>query len=429
VLPSCTRRARIPVDLAPVTTIRADREIDPRAVGAVPEGSARVWSAVERLYRSGIHPAIQLCVRRHGQVLVDRAIGYATGNGPDDAPDVPKVLVTPETPFCSLSASKAVTAMVVHLLDQRNLLRLDDPVCEYVPEFAAHGKQWITIRHVLAHRAGIPDLPPQVMRLERLDDLEEVMDILCDAAPVSRAGSRLAYHAVTGGFVLGEIVRRVTGRTIREVLDREIRAPMGFRWFSYGVQPEDVPQVATNYVTGPPVLPPFSYLFRRALGVPFQEAVTMANDARFLTGLVPSANVVGTADEFSRFYQLLLDGGSYGEHAIFDPRTVRRATGEQSYLEFDLTLGIPIRYGMGFMLGGQWFSAYGPDTMQAFGHLGFTNIISWADPERRVAATVMTSGKPFIYPAIYYLFDVLRQIGLACPKVASGGSEASRRAA
>jgi CubicO group peptidase (beta-lactamase class C family) len=81
------------------------------------------------------------------------------------------------------------------------------------------------------------------------------------------------------------------------------------------------------------------------------------------------------------------------------------------------------------MLGGQWFSAYGPDTMQAFGHLGFTNIISWADPERRVAATVMTSGKPFIYPAIYYLFDVLRQIGLACPKVASGGSEASRRAA
>ena len=67
------------------------------------------------------------------------------------------------------------------------------------------GKQWITIRHVLSHRSGIPNLPPEVMRLERLDDLDEVMDILCDTEPVSRAGRQLAYHAVTGGFVLGAV--------------------------------------------------------------------------------------------------------------------------------------------------------------------------------------------------------------------------------
>src|SRR6185369_11389255 len=215
---SCIRRARVPRDLAAVTTTRAEREADPRDVGVAPESTAAVWRAVERLYASGIHPAIALCVRRHGRVILDRAIGHAHGNGPDDPADAPKRLVTPETPFCSLSASKAVTAMLVHLLDQENLIRLDDPVCEYIPEFAAHGKQWITIRHVLAHRAGIPNLPPQVMRLERLDDLDEVIDILADAEPVSRAGRQLAYHAVTGGFVLGELVRRVTGRSIREVL-------------------------------------------------------------------------------------------------------------------------------------------------------------------------------------------------------------------
>jgi CubicO group peptidase (beta-lactamase class C family) len=416
----CIRRARVPRDLAGVTSIRAEREADPRSVGASRDGIARVWSAVERLYASGVHPAVQLCVRRHGRVLLDRAIGHAHGNGPDDGSATAKTPVTPDTPFCTLSASKAVTAMIVHWLDQENVIRLDDPVCEYVPEFGRHGKEWITIRHVLAHRAGIPNLPPQVMRLERLDDLDEVMDILCDAEPVSRAGRQLAYHAVTGGFVLGEVVRRVTGRSIRDVLNETIRRPLGFRWLSYGVAPEDVPRVATNYVTGPPVLPPFSYLFQRGLGVSFQDAVAMSNDARFLTGLVPAANIVATANEFSRFYQLLLDGGTLDGVRVFQPRTIRRATSEQSYLEFDFTLGLPFRYSLGFMLGAQWLSLYGPDTVHAFGHLGFTNVICWADPERGVAASLMTSGKPFIYPELWYLLDVVRQIGLACPKAASG---------
>jgi len=142
----------------------------------------------------------------------------------------------------------------------------------------------------------------------------------------------------------------------------------------------------------------------------------LSNDPRFLTGIIPSANVVATANELGLFYQLLLDGGELDGVRVFDPRTIRRATSEQSYLEFDLTLGLPFRYGMGFMLGGQWFSPYGPDTRYAFGHLGFTNIVSWADPERQVAATLMTSGKPLVYPELYHLFDVLRQIGLACDK-------------
>jgi CubicO group peptidase (beta-lactamase class C family) len=142
----------------------------------------------------------------------------------------------------------------------------------------------------------------------------------------------------------------------------------------------------------------------------------MGNDARFLTGIVPAANVIATARDLSRFYQLLMNGGELDGVQVFDSRTIRRATAEQSYLEFDLTLGLPFRYSMGFMLGGQWFSLYGPDTQYAFGHLGFTNIVAWADPERRVSAALLTSGKPLVYPELYYLYDALRQIGLACPK-------------
>jgi CubicO group peptidase (beta-lactamase class C family) len=414
VLSTLLTRCRVPDSLEEVTSVGA--EVSPREVGVYPAGVARIWRAVENLYRSGVHPAIQLCVRRRGQVLIDRAIGHASGNGPEDPPHAEKVLVTPATPFTVFSAGKAVTAMVVHLLDQRDFFRLDDPVCEYVPEFAVRTKQWITVRHVLIHRAGLPNVPPEALDLDRLDDPAGILRTLADAKLTWRPGRQLAYHAFTGGFILGELVRRVTGKTIRAVLDEEIRRPLGLRWLGYGVRPEEVGEVAVNYFTGPPPLPPFSTILRRALGIGFREAGAMSNDPRFLTGIIPSANIVSTAGELSRFYQLLLAGGELDGVRIFDPRTIRRATAEQSYLEFDLTLGLPFRYGMGFMLGGEWFSPYGPDTQYAFGHLGFTNIVAWADPERQVAAALLTSGKPFLYPQLYYAFDILRQIGLACSK-------------
>jgi len=406
--------ARVPTALGPVTTVGA--EVHPREVGVYPASIARIWQAVEQLYRSGIHPAIQLCVRRHGQVVINRAIGHARGNGPHDPPDAPRILATPTTPFTIFSAAKAVTAMLIHLLDQRDVIRLDDPVCEYIPEFAVGAKQWITIRHVLIHRAGLPNLPREAIDLDRLDDPEGIVRTLCATRQVWRPGRQLAYHAFSGGFILGEVVRRVTGKTIRALLDEEIRRPLGFRWLNYGVAPADLGRVALNYFTGLPALPPLSTLLRRALGVEFHEVPEIANDPRFLLGIVPSGNVVATANELSRFYQLLLDGGELDGVRIFDPRTVRRAIAEQSYFEFDLTLGLPFRYGMGFMLGADWFSLFGPDTRYAFGHIGFTNIVSWADPERRVAAALLTSGKPLVYPQIYYAFDVLRQIGLACAK-------------
>jgi CubicO group peptidase (beta-lactamase class C family) len=408
-------RCRVPSDLGAVTV--RGQEADPHETGTSPAAVERVWTAAERRYRSGIHPAIQLCVRHHGAVILDRAIGHARGNGPADPVEAPKVPLTTEMPFNIFSAAKAVTAMVIHLLDQRDALRLDDPVGDYIPGFAVGSKQWITIRHVLSHRAGIPNVPPEAMQLDQLADPEGIVRLLCALRLSGRPGRQLAYHAITGGFILGALVERVTGLTIRDFFDREFRQPLGFRWMSYGVPREDVDQVVRNYFTGPPVLPPVSYLLRRALGVDFRRATDLANDPRFLTAIVPAANVIVNANELSRFYQLLLDGGSQNGVRIFDPRTIRRATSESSYFEIDFTLGLPIRYGMGFMLGGDWLSLFGPDTRRAFGHLGLTNIVSWADPERRVAAALLTSGKPLVYPELYYLFDVLRQIGIACPKV------------
>jgi len=415
--------SRVPDDLASVTSIRRAAEVPPRDVGVTAPAVARVWHAVERLYQTGIHPAMQLCVRRRGHVLIDRAIGHAAGNGPKDPDDAKRVLATVDTPFTIFSASKAITAMVIHLLDQRHQIHLEDPVCEYIPEFGTHRKQWITMRHILSHRAGIPNLAPELMDLDNLDDPQRIVRIMCDAEPTSRPGRQLAYHAITGGFILGEVVRRVTGKDIRTFVGEEICRPLGFRWMNYGVARRDVRRVAINYFTGPPPLPPLSTILDRALGVPFRTLVSLSNDPRFLKGTIPSGNIVATADELSRFYQLLLNGGELDGTRIFERRTIRRATAEQSYLEIDFTLGLPFRYSMGFMLGAKTISPYGPDTQYAFGHLGFTNIISWADPERQVAAALMTSGKPLLYPQIIYAIDIMRQIAAACPKDRSRPSQ------
>jgi CubicO group peptidase (beta-lactamase class C family) len=399
-----------------VTSRNAAAETDPRQVGLSAESVDAIWSAVLRLYATGLHPAIALCVRRHGQIVIERAVGHLRGNAPSAAPDGRRTPIRHDSLFSFFSASKAVTAMLIHLLDERRLVHLDDPVAEYVPEFAQHGKGGITLRQLLTHRAGIPALPSTRVDGALLRDPDAIFALLCRARPLSIPGRRLSYHALTAGFVFAEVVRRVTGRDIRRFLRDEVLDPLGFASFDYGVPRERTDEVAENARTGLPTLPPHTWLVERAIGVDLERAVTLSNDEAFLTSIIPSGNIIGTAQEASRFFQLLLDGGELGGVRVFDRRTVRRAIAEQSYLEVDSFLGLPVRYGMGFMLGDNRFSPYGADTPNAFGHIGFTNVIAYADPDRALSVGLMTSGKPFITPGQISWLNVARTIARVCSK-------------
>ena len=108
-------------------------------------------------------------------------------------------------------------------------------MAEYIPGYERHGKDDVTVAHVLAHRAGVPNLPPDAFDLDRIGDREFLVELLRDAHPTGEPGKKLAYHAVSGGFILGEIVHSATGRDIRQVLTEEILEPLGFRWGNYGV--------------------------------------------------------------------------------------------------------------------------------------------------------------------------------------------------
>jgi CubicO group peptidase (beta-lactamase class C family) len=414
-LPDPLRRINVPSDLNSVTSCGPEQ--DPQEGGLTRSAVDAIWKGAVDLYRSGVHPAVQVCVRRQGAVVMDRAIGHARGNGPQDEPEAEKVLATPETPFLIYSGSKAITAFVVHLLHERGALDIHRRVCEYIPGYEEHGKQDITVAHVLAHRAGVPNLPREAFDLDRATDREFLVEVLCAARPFARPGRYLAYHAVSGGFILGEVVYRATGQDIRTVLAREILEPLRFRWNSFGVAKADVPLVALNYLTGPPTAPPLSQLLTRALGVGLDNLVNDSNDERFLTAIVPSANVVTTANELSRFYEIFRCGGQLDDVRVMDAGTVRYALTEQSRLEVDLSLGFPTRFGYGLMLGAQLLSLYGRDTQHAFGHLGFTNMLGWADPERALSVAVMTNGKPTLYPELARFYLLMQRITSEAPKV------------
>jgi CubicO group peptidase (beta-lactamase class C family) len=418
-VPDPLRRVSVPKDLAPLVT-RSSREAPAADGGMTEAGVERIGEATERLFRHGVHPAIGVTDRREGVVVLDRTIGWSRGAMADGSiePHVgPPELATPDTPFCLFSASKAVTATVVHLLDERGLLHIGDRVAEYLPEFAGPGKHRITIDHVLSHRAGIPNIPREAIDMDRIDDHAFVMGHLNEALIRTRPGTRLSYHAISGGFVLAAIVRAVTGKELKDVLREEILEPLGFRWMGYGVAPEDLPLVGTAHPTGPRPVPPLSTVLNRAFGMPLDAVTRVSNDPRFLTSEIPSANVVSTPDELSRFMELLRCGGTLDGTRVMEAKTIRRAIIERSHHEVDLTLGAPLRHASGYMLGAHALGLYGPDTESAFGHLGFTNILGWADPRRATSVAIVTSGKPALAPHLPDFWNLTRRIGLEAPKV------------
>lgn len=383
----------LPTSLSSIADIGAEAD-------GLSDARATIWRAMKRFYRCGMNPGISLAIRHQGDLVFNRALGYA------DIESRRQLRV--DDPVCLFSASKAVTAMLVHGLVEQQYLRLNDRVADYLPEYACNGKQDTTIRDLLAHRAGIPRLPGA--KPELLFDRAEGTRQLLMATPETAVGTRQAYHAITGGFVLGELCERVTGKDINQLLDERLRKPLGMRYFHYGIHGADQQKVPRHYLTGvkPALLDRY---IEHAVGTDLGSVVDVSNDVRFMESVVPSGNLYATAEETTRFYQLLLDGGQWQGQQIYRPETIAQAIAPvSSPFVIDASLLLPVRFSAGFMLGAQRLSVFGPGTPAAFGHLGFVNIISWADPARQLSVTLLTTGKGVLGPQLASLIRLLNRI-------------------
>ncbi len=157
-----------------------------------------------------------------------------------------------------------------------------------------------------------------------------------------------------------------------------IAEPLGLRSLSFGLPPERRSQSPLHYRTGPGLGRPITSISRHVLGLDFERVVDASNSDDFLSAVVPSGNLFGSADEISRFFQMLLDGGTYEGRRVCKTETIRAAVSPVGRLQFDGVLGLPIRLSPGFMLGESPVGLWGARCQQAFGHIGFMTVLCCA---------------------------------------------------
>ncbi len=413
--PALTQRLVRIEDPARVT-VRGEEQ-DPARTGLDPAAIEQVWDDVVEVYRSGLYPALSLCLRHKGRVVLDRSIGHLRGVGPDD-PGPPEPL-RPDSLFNQFSASKLLTAMLVHLLIERGELRLDTPVARYLPGFEQNGKGRITLKEVMQHKAGLHRFPEELGMppLELLCQPDAQRELVNRVAPAGRAGW-VAYSPVLMGVILSEVIRATQGCDVRELAATEILGPLGFADHQYGVAPDETGRVADHAMTGPVIPGVMSTVFANTVGFDVGEAIGMSNTEVFKTAVIPSANVMASGRETTRFLQLLLNEGQLDGVRVFKERTLRRAVQDRTRAQPDGTFGFPMRYGLGPMLGGDRFSLFGLGTRGSFGHLGFTTVVVYADPRRKLAVSFLNTGKPFLAPGMVGWYRVLQRIALAIPRSA-----------
>jgi CubicO group peptidase (beta-lactamase class C family) len=309
----------------------------------------------------------QLCIAARGQVVLNEAFSCR-----------------PDSLFFLFSASKPLVALLVHQLAERGDLALDDRVAEHWPQFGQAGKQDITIRQVLQHRSGLPVARSMARDAIAMTNWAASVRALELASPSFPPGSVPAYHVISFGFILGELVQRVTGTPVREVLKAELLGPLGLADSYLGLP-------AGQWHRNVPVS-----------GSGAAEMVTQVVINRRATrqAVIPAASVSATAYDLARLYQALLAGGQVDGVRVLQPETIRQATTPSSDGEIDRYLKLPVRWSEGFQLGGERAAPArvgggpGPTgalaSRAAFGHNGSYVCIGWADPERQVAVGYLT---------------------------------------
>ncbi|MGB1581104.1 MAG: serine hydrolase domain-containing protein [Nevskiales bacterium] len=409
------RRVQVAEDLAEVTRIDHAAECDPVAVEMSSAGVNKIWQSVEHLYRAGIHPALTLVLRRRGQIVLKRSIGCVRGNAPGHAG--PLHVLEPDAPQCLFSASKSITALLVFKLIEQGKLSLDDEVTQYLPEFGQGGKGHITLLDLMTHRAGVPYIPKEQRDPELLRDFDRVVQLICASPSQDQGKRRQAYHALTAGFIIGEIIKRVADRELNELLSDWLAKPLGCQYLSYGIAPEHREQVPLNIVTGQRLFWPVSEWMERLTAVPFEDAVAASNEDAFMSSVVPAGNIYAAADDLCKIFEMLLNGGSWQGEQVLSETSVHMATRPMGKRRLDRTILLPMRYSPAFMLGEDPIGVYGPGSGDAFGHIGFLNLLGWADPRRDISATFLNTGKSLALAGIARHFGVLRSINNACEPI------------
>jgi CubicO group peptidase (beta-lactamase class C family) len=355
----------------------------------VAPGFERVREAFGGNFEHGGDVGAALCVYQHGRKVADLWGGVAdSGTGRPWTRDTLQLVY---------SATKAATATCAHLLAQRGELDLDRPVAEYWPEFAAAGKADIPVRWLLSHRAGLPVIDHPIPLADLLA-WDPMADALAAQRPAWMPGTAHGYHGRTYGWLVGEVIRRVSGRSAGRFFAEEIAGPAGLDFFIGlpGSERGRVSRMVIDDAPGPetvasipveqvpeqfrPLLAAFAdpgSLMNRAFALSVPDIDF--NDPAAQAAEIPSSNGICTADGLARLYAGLT--GAVDGVRILDAATTAAATAEQA-AGTDQVLLVPTRFASGFMLPTDESPLGGP---ASFGHPGRGGSLGYADPDSGIA--------------------------------------------
>ncbi|PRY33390.1 serine hydrolase domain-containing protein [Pseudosporangium ferrugineum] len=323
---------------------------DGEVCGSVRADMAGVRTAFERNFTDGAEVGASFCATVGGETVADLWGGYA-----DAARTRPW---QPDTVVNVFSITKTMAALTALLIADRGELDFGAPVARYWPEFAAGGKDGITVAQVMSHSAGLSGWR-EPLRPEDLYDWERATAALAAQEPFWKPGTASGYHVVTQGFLIGEIVRRITGRTLGTVFREEIAGPLGAD-FHIGLPESGEPRVAELI---PYAEEPFSgdvtELQDNAAHNPRIETSTV-NSRAWRAAEIPAGGGTGNARSVAGVHAILANAGVAGGRRFLSEATCRRAL-EVQVEGPDLILGMSVRFGLGFAVGGDFMP--GPNTL------------------------------------------------------------------
>ena len=323
----------------------------------------RVQKAIDGIVESGAERGLQVAVYHRGREVVDAVAGLA-----DPASGRP---YASDTPVYCYSVVKAAASTLVHMLVERGEFGYDTPVAELWPEFAARGKGNVTVRHVLNHTAGVPGVP-LATTIEDLCDWDRMCAAIADAELWWGPGTKIGYHAYTFGYITGEIVRRVTGKPISEVLRSEITGPLGVEKELYFSMPraeqhrlavlEDAP-LPPNFQM--PEMPPDLPMFKAA-PMSLMPNAAFGNRPDTLAADIPAGGKT-SARAIARMYAAML--GAVGGVRLLSAERLRQAT-EAQFSGVDEVFGIPTTWALGYSAGIPGEGPQDPPTAFGVGGVG-----------------------------------------------------------
>ncbi|MFI6293506.1 serine hydrolase domain-containing protein [Nonomuraea sp. NPDC050790] len=302
-----------------------------------------VQAAIDELVESGVERGVQVAVYREGELVVDAVAGLA-----DPATNRP---MTSGTPVYVTSTGKGMIATVVHLLAEQGVIGYDTPIAEYWPEFAAHGKERATVRHAMSYRAGVPGVPVDTTP-EDLADWDRMCAAIADEKPWWEPGTTIGYHPQSWMYLMGEIVRRTTGKTVSQALRELVAEPLGVADELFlAVPAAELPRLAViESSEGPQEEMPPEVLaqipFFRVVDGYTAAPMAALPDAAFSNRpdiLTADCGATGTARALARMYDALLNGLIPAERLAEVTSVQASGTDEVS--------GMPATWGLGYSIG------------------------------------------------------------------------------